>query len=313
MMKIYVNRTPRSGPWGGGNAWVKAAHEFIPMHGHELIHANQTQSSKPDVILLAGLDSEDLDHSAETLIRYKLNDRDKQCKVIIRVNENDARKGTDFIDRRLVELSEHVDGTVFVSRWLQEYFLERGWRCLNNTVVINGVHSRTFCELPKICNGKVNIVTHHWSDNRMKGADVYEQLDEFVGKHDKEFTFTFIGRHKCNFKHTLTIPPMDAVGLGNILGQFDVYVSASRNDPGPNHCTESLSCGLPTYVHVEGGGCVEFAGDDHVYHDWNELESLLLKKQYVRNDSLQLSSWSQCIDEYVKFIEHTARHNVQCG
>ena len=41
----------------------------------------------------------------------------------------------------------------------------------------------------KINNKKVNIVTHHWSDNYLKGFDVYDKLDEFV-KENNDFTFT---------------------------------------------------------------------------------------------------------------------------
>ena len=38
-----------------------------------------------------------------------------------------------------------------------------------------------------------------------------------------------------------------------------------------NHILESLSCEIPTYVHKDGGGAVEFAGIENTYSDIYEL------------------------------------------
>jgi glycosyltransferase involved in cell wall biosynthesis len=97
--------------------------------------------------------------------------------------------------------------------------------------------------------------------------------------------------------------------LGVELGKHDVYVSASRFDPGPNHVLESLACGLPTFVHADGGGCVEFAGSAQAYDDWNELRDFLttIKPGYVMKnvDHVRLYDWRACVQEYNAFLEAT--------
>lgn len=309
-MQVYINRRVHRGPYGGGNLFVKAYHELAPKTSGVEVLINQDGSINPEVILLAGLENEYPDISAEQAIMYKSYVK-PDCQLILRVNENDARKGTSHMDDILLKISEHVDGTVFVSEWLQNYFMEKGWVCKNNTVIYNGVDREIFKPYPKLNNGKVNIVAHHWSDNRMKGADIYEELDKFIGENSDKFTFTYIGRHQCDFKHTKVVKPLSGQALGEELGKYDVYVSASRFDPGPNHILEALACELPTYVHKDGGGCVEFAGENAVYERFNHLALYLNAHADMRAPSLAAintftpPSWQDCVKKYNDFLEAT--------
>lgn len=311
-MQVYINRRVVKGPWGGGNMFVKAYHDFGGKSHDVEVLVNENGTINPDVILLAGLENEYPDIGVEQAIMYKSYIK-PDCQLVLRVNENDARKGTNHMDDALLKISEHVDGTVFVSNWLRDYFIEKGWACQNNTVIYNGVDREWFKPQPKFNNGKLNIVAHHWSDNRMKGADIYEALDEFVGQHPDKFTFTYIGRHQCDFKHTKVVPPKSARSLGEELGKYDVYVSASRFDPGPNHILEALACGLPTYVHKDGGGCVEFAGEDAIYSSFMELEAYLkyaaeLLPATPSVNSFILPTWQECVRKYNDFLEATWRN-----
>ena len=313
-MKLYINRLPVSGPWGGGNMFVRAFHRFVPDMDHELVPP-ESMSIAPDAILLAGLDNDGRGGiSVEQAIMYKLyQDR---VKLVLRVNENDARKGTDHVDDYLLKLAPHVDATVFVSYWLRDYFMDKGWSCPNNAVIVNGVNRDVFKPQPKLNNGKLNIVAHHWSDNPLKGADIYEKLDEFVGQHPDRFAFTYIGRHQCNFKHTNVVRPLAGKALGEELGKHDVYVSASRFDPGPNHILEALACSLPTYVHKDGGGCVEFAGEGAVYSSFAELKTYLEYAAELQPSPLTSFNaftppdWQACIREYIDLLEATCQQTT---
>jgi glycosyltransferase involved in cell wall biosynthesis len=296
-MKVYINRAIHRGPYGGGNLWVKAAYEFSQKLGHEVL-APDDFKARPDVIFLAGLDA-DGGISAEQAIMYKMYMGN--VKLILRVNENDARKATTGVDQRWISLSEHVDGTVFVSNWLKKYFEDKGWKCPINTVIHNGVDKEIFKPQSKINNGKINLVSHHWSDNAMKGFDIYEEIDKYVKDSDK-FTFTYIGRHRNTFKNTNIVAPLYGEKLGAELGKYDVYVSASRWDPGPNHVAEAISCELPTYIHHDGGGGVEFAGSDHSYADWEQLRSLLESEKFKPNTTT-FSSWDTCVQRYLDFAK----------
>lgn len=309
-MQVYINRKVVRGPYGGGNLFTKAFHELAPTHPDVEVLINTDGRINPDVILLAGLDNDGQDISAEQAIMYKMYVK-PSCKIVLRVNENDARKDTRGVDELLFKVSEHVDHTVFVSRWLQEYFREKGWGCLNQSVIYNGVDRDVFRPQPKLNNGKLNIVAHHWSDNPLKGADVYEALDEFVGKNPDSFAFTYVGRHKCNFKHTTVVKPLHGKALGEELGKHDIYVSASRFDPGPNHVLEALSCELPTLVHVAGGGAVEFAGKSHAYRDWSELKHWLMNwptdrtwpNEWITAADRPIRSWQTCVGEYTALLK----------
>lgn len=302
-MKVYLNRLPVNGPWGGGNLFVSAFHKRAPALCDFLV--DQTGNINPEVILLAGLDNDGYGLSVDQAVMYKLYVK-PDCQIILRVNENDARKDTHTVDDMLVKVSEHLDGTVFVSKWLQEYFNDRGWKCPNQKVIINGVAKDIFAPQPKLNNGKLNIVAHHWSDNRMKGADIYEQIDQFVGEHQDQYAFTYIGRHQCRFEHTTVVKPLAGKALGQELGKHDIYVSASRFDPGPNHILEALSCNLPTYVHKDGGGCGEFAGWSHTYDDWAHLKAILETGKAIPNPTpVQLRTWQECVQEYIDFLEAT--------
>lgn len=302
-MKVYLNRRPIRGPWGGGAHFINAFHKFASKDNVELL-VDESMSINPSAILLAGIDNDGYGISAEQAIMYKdmmSSAYNRDVKLVLRVNENDARKGTSHVDPMLLKIFPHMDGVVFVSHWLKEYFEERGWRGQNDTVIVNGVDRDVFKPQPKLNNGKINLLMSHWSDNYMKGQDYAEWLDSFVGKHSDEFTFTFIGRIKANFKHSTHVKPLSGKRLGEEIGKYDVCINASRFDPGPNSVIEPISCELPTYVHVDGGGGVEFAGADHTFSSFDELECLLLKKQFTSNTTSFLP-WNQSIKLYAEFL-----------
>ena len=307
-MRIYLNRKQRYMAWGGGihfvNSIAKNANEF----GHEIVGrntldvVNMLSGSGPEAILIVGLDSE-VDHmSADDIVIHRMTCPD--VKLVLRVNECDERKKTHGVDEKLLWLSENVDGTIFVSNWMRDYFMQKGWKCKNNAVIRNGVDESVFHpENPKSSSNKIRIVAHHWSDNRLKGADIYEKIDEFVKANSDRFEFTYIGRHRCRFtRSTKVIQPLFGDDLGEELRKHDVYVSASYADPGPNHILEAISSGLPTYVHKAGGGCVEFAGQDHVFNDWSALEKILLSGDYKPNDQTIIRPWRDCVKETLDFV-----------
>ena len=298
-MKLYVNRRPYEGPWGGGNNFVKAMYEYLPKMGFNIIL--DPFKVTPDIIFLQNPIPDSICNFSINEAIY-LKNKFPAIKIILRVNDCDARKLTTGIEKMWIQSSNYVDKTVFVAAWMKDYFIERGWHCKDNSILYNGVNLDHFKASKKIKNGKINIVTHHWSNNKMKGFDVYEALDAFVGTNDR-FTFTYIGRDLGTFKNTKVIKPLFGSALGSELSRFDVYVSASKSDPGPNHILESLACDIPTYVCKAGGGCIEFAGKDFVFNDFEDLKNILMKEQYNINDTIKLDSWKVCIENLLSIIK----------
>jgi len=290
-MKILINRKPVEGPWGGGNLFVRAFCDVIKSKGNEVVHKLEDNL---DFIFMQDPRYSDLGISVNEIIEYKR--KNPNTKVIHRVNECDARKGTHDMDKLLKACSRHTDHTIFVSEWIRQYHLKKGWECDSTSVVYNGVNLEHFRARDKIENGKVNIVTHHWSDNPLKGQDIYEELDEWAGNNEG-FTFTYIGRTKARFHHSKLIAPLHGAELGKELSRYDVYVSASRFDPGPNHVIESLACEIPTYVHCDGGGSTEFAGKHNVYKNHRALVQLITRdfKEQKYFSNLAPYSWEDCM------------------
>lgn len=300
-MTIYINRSVRDHVWGGGAHAINALHRYAPSMGMQLAQGG----TMPSVILVMGLDGEDGHASLEDALRVR-EFTNGRTKVVLRLNDNDARKGTSGLDQRVIAASSQLDGTIFVSQWMHDTFIKKGWACKRNTVIINGCEaSRSSAFDPRI-GGQISIVSHHWSDNIRKSGCVTEWLDDFVGKSHghPEFSLTFIGRTKVKLKNSVHIQPLYGQALWDELGQHSVYVSESLWDPGPNHVLEALALGIPTYVHGAGGGCVEFAGSDHTYNDINELERIILSRCFEPNtQGVKVRPWRDFATDVFNFIK----------
>lgn len=299
-MKVFINRWPVEGPWGGGNNFVKAIFQSSEKLDYTLIE--DPFAEVPDVIFLQSpKPDERIGFSINHAILIK--QKHPQVQVVLRVNECDARKATMGVDDLWIQCSKFVDKTIFVSNWMKKYFLDKGWLCKKNYVLYNGVNLEHFKPNKKLDNGKINIVTHHWSNNRMKGFDLYEELDDYVGKNSDKYTFTYIGRELGTFKNTIIIPPLFGHELGRELGKYDIYVSASKFDPGPNHILESVACNIPTFVCKEGGGALELASNQNVFEDFDQLISMIENNNYKNNQIFKVQSWENCMIELNKILK----------
>jgi len=301
-MKLYVNRRPYHGPYGGGAKYVNALYERL---GDKIVDC----IDDADTVLIAGMGSDSGLPSATQIINYanSPHGRLKKLKIITRVNDCDARKNTNNVDGEIAFVVQNSAHVVYVSEWMCSYFANHKFVHLRHPsthVIINGCDKGIFKDhnnkLSRVSD-KTYIVAHSWSDNPLKGEDVFVWLDEFVGKHD-DFEFTFVGRTKAELKNSVHVEPLCGEPLGRELSKHDVYVFASRRDPGPNTLLESISCGLPSYTLSDGGGAVEFAGDEkHLYDNVKQLEKILLRKKYAQND-YQIQDWDECINSYIEVL-----------
>lgn len=298
MKTIYVNREVKNHAWGGGAHFVRSLVNLANQNGFQIISKEQLRAgSRPDYIFIAGLDEEDGHPSAEKIVNHF---HGSSTKIIYRINDCDARKGTTGVDERIKRISEKSDGIIHVSDWMKEYHEVVPVR---TCVIRNGVDTTIFKPNKKFDNGKINIVTFHWSDNKNKGYDLHQELDNFVGE-NSQFSYTYIGRHQNKFKNTIEIKPLYGVALGAELGKYDISITGTIADPGPNTCLESIACGLPTYASILSGGAAEFVDQNHVFDSWDGIKSILLSKRYLPNTFFP-SSWEECMKECFDFIGST--------
>jgi glycosyltransferase involved in cell wall biosynthesis len=323
-VKVLVNRRVVNGPWGGGNAFVKALRQALPAHGHEVV---ESLAQEPDAVVVVGLDEDAMGIDMVDVVRHASSR--PRCRVIIRLNECDARKGTQGIDLALLRASAYCHELVFVSQWLRDHLLGR-WASFGQAVqpdvlgrmvtcarvVHNGVDRSVFKGPAGVEErNRIAVVAHHWSDNPLKGRDVYEALDRMPG-----VELTYIGRHRCDFRNprTRVVPPCHGEELARALRAHSVYVTGTRFDPGPNHVLEALACGLPVWAHRDGGGAVEFAGADHTFDDLTQLDDMLTmvvrpgadrsRRMCLRSPNTYVPvSWEECTAQYIAVIEEACR------
>lgn len=308
MKKILINRKIVEGPYGGGNNFVRNLHQSLKNEGYEIV----TQLQKGiDLIFLHDPRYDDLGISINEIAEYKRYF--PNTKMLHRINECDARKNTNDIDQLLLLSNQFADETVFISEWLKDYFVTKGFK-KSSHVIYNGCDTSHFYPLKNVekitIKYPIKIVTHHWSDNWMKGFDTYKYIDELVGKYPEKYHFTYIGRYAKEYlpRYTKVISPKYGKELGDELRKHDVYVTASRWEPCGMHHIEGASSGLPVLYHVDGGGIVEgckkhglaFSSNDQIPDCFDGVITNFEK--LVSTIDYKFLSSDRCIREYVNLI-----------
>lgn len=305
-MKVFFNRVPRFEPYGGGNQFLVRMVEMLRDRGHDVVFHLETEI---DIIFMIDPRPGDIGYSIDHISEYKR--AFPRTKILHRVNECDARKSTSFMDSLLIDSMKKSDHVVFISKWLQEYFKNLGFTG-NSSVVYNGCDLRNFGpEESHSPSEPIKLVTHHWSDNYMKGFDVYVEIDKFLIENPGAFDFTYIGRYWSGYtpQATNVISPKSGKDLGDVLKKHDVYVTASRNEPCGMHHIEGAASGLPVLYHSETGGIKELCQKHGI--EFSNFDEFLSGLDRVKNNyssyrkmidipGLDINS---CCDKYIDIIE----------
>jgi glycosyltransferase involved in cell wall biosynthesis len=259
-LNIALGYEIKQGPWGGGNQFLKSFKEYFESRGVNIVH---NLKGRQDFIFLINPRKESGTFDHRDIRNYRASN--PKAKVIHRINETDKAKNSNRIDRLRVEASKFCDAVVFISDWIRDYYFDKGLdRAIPNIVIRNGADERIFNPLGYSGwqNGEpMKVVTHHWSDNWMKGADIYQYFDELLN--DKWlrglFEFTIIGRwpSELHFRNVKQIPPLVGHELAQELKRHHVYLTAARWEACGMHQLEGGCCGLPILYSEEGGGVVE--------------------------------------------------------
>jgi len=258
---VAINMRPTSGPWGGSSTFVSQLRAFLEARGWRVVYR-----LTPEVDAIIVIDPrEDLQLKAfgmREIIAHK--QRHPRVQVIHRVNECDQRKGTSFMDPLLAEANAHADFTVFIAEWLREYHTARWFDSARpHDVIYNGADAGVFHPIgqqPWRGGEPVRVVTHHWSDNPLKGFDIYEEVDRLIAAGELPgFELWVIGRWPSgiHWKSARTFPPSAGRALAAQLRACHLYLTATRWEPCGMHHVEGAQCGLPLLYHEDGGGVVE--------------------------------------------------------
>lgn len=261
LARVAFNMRPRRGSYGGGNQWLTQTAAYLKSYGYAVQY-----DLTPDVDLVlgthAGLNGE-LSFSYDDVLAAKR--RNSRLRCIQRVNDCDIRKKSAEMDGILEKANAAADHTVFISEWLRDYFVERWFDPSKpHSVIYNGADPLIYHPIGSpglpAAGEPFRIVTHHWSDNPMKGFDVYEQLDGLIADGAlRGFELVVIGRWPARIKwrSAKTLPPMNGEKLATELRKCHLYLTASLWEPCGMHHVEGAQCGLPLLYHADGGGINE--------------------------------------------------------
>lgn len=309
-MKIFFNRVPRHEPYGGGSHFVTFMTSALISSGHEVVFDLEENI---DVIFLIDPRPGDKGYSINHALGYKSSF--PETKILYRVNENDARKNSNFMDNIILETIKVVDSTIFISEWLKQYFIDKGATGIKNSPVIyNGCDQNHFFPQENKTTNKLKLVTHHWSDNWMKGFDIYKNIDEYL-KDNSDFEFTYVGRYSPLYSPTCTnlVSPLHGKELGDELRKHDVYVTASKFEPCGMHHIEGAASGLPVLYHSDGGGIVEGCHNHgesfSTFQDFLNKLSLIQQniESYQKNIDYKYFSMNRCSSSFLKEVEKLNR------
>jgi glycosyltransferase involved in cell wall biosynthesis len=275
--RIAFNMRPLDHAWGGGNWWLKQVVRHLRTTGYDI---RFDLNAPADCIVVVDPRVEgNVTFGYEAIVAHK--QRHPATRCLHRINECDLRKGTNEIDALLAQVNQVADYSVFISQWLLDYHVARWFDPSRpHSVIHNGADPAIFHPVGAAdlsADGPLRLVTHHWSDNPLKGFDVYREVDRLISDGAvRETELWVVGRwpNDTKWRVARTFPPTTGARLAGILRKGHVYLTASRWEPGGMHHIEGAQCGLPVLYHSDGGGIVELASRYGVAYRHDVLEAV---------------------------------------
>ncbi|MES2308271.1 MAG: glycosyltransferase [Verrucomicrobiota bacterium] len=291
VQRIAFNQYLLSDSWGGANQFLKQLAPYLAERCFEI-----TYELDPLVTHIFIIDVRPIVTCTFTIEEAQaFKKRFPNVKVIHRINNCDQKYTAEDlkvpgvgVDRQVVEMTQWVDRSVFISDWLKNYFLEKGFSQDHSSLTITNAADDD-CFYPHQTSWKINepmkIVTHHWSNNWLKGYKVYQEIDKMIDTGELPgFELTIVGRwpDEIQWKSAKTMAAMNGPALADELRKHHLYVTASQHEPGGMHFIEGMQCGLPVVFQKNGGGICEVACRAGIEFDTDIKTALLqAKMQYT--------------------------------
>jgi len=249
-MKIHILYNFQSGPWGGGNQFLKALKNELEIQG-----VYEENPEKTDVVFFNSYPF-GFEYFFDEIVKLKQEYPEKV--MIYRLNGPISLiRGKDEEIDKIIKLFSDLfaDGIIFQSNWCKEQNKKLfGISSKYETVIYNAPDNKIFNrEGKKEFNPdkKIKLIATSWSSNWRKGFEIYKFLDENLDF--SKYEMTFVGNSPIEFKNIKRIKPVLPEKLARILKEHNIYITASQNDPCSNALIEALSCGLPVVALNDGG------------------------------------------------------------
>jgi glycosyltransferase involved in cell wall biosynthesis len=213
----------------------------------------------------------------------------------------------DGTDGAIVSLNaELADATILQSRYSLDEHRKLGLALRSPVVVPNTVDPAIFRPPPTrspLTGRKVRLIATSWSDNARKGAGTLAWLDAHLDF--DRYELTFVGRAPAGFERVNVLGPVASDEVARILGEHDVYLAPSRDDPCSNALLEALACGLPA-AYLDSGGHPELVGEGGLpFREDAELPELLdrlVAELEERRAAIRIPSLAEVADRYLAVL-----------
>jgi hypothetical protein len=237
---------------------------------------------------------QNLSFNARDIIDYVRN-TNPNAVIIHRINECDERKNTKHMNKKLRAVNYISDSTIYVGSWLEDLNLKHPKSRKDfDRVILNGSDSTIYNSkkfIPWTGTGPMKLVTHHWSNNLMKGWDIYLKIDSLLAQDywKRRFTFTYIGKlpKGVTLKNSTNILPLSGLELVKTISAHHGYITASINEPGGNHQNEGALCGLPL-LYRDSGCMPEYCNGFGISFNESDLEDKLIEFHNSYNSLVNL-------------------------
>lgn len=301
-MKILFNRRPVFGPWGGGAKVLASIIEECENRNYQVFFDTDIKSVK-DIDILFCMDPRQNEFlSFNDLIDYK---QKFGSKIVQRVGDLGTHGKPELLFL-VKQASNYSDVVIFPSFWAKNYA-----NIKKESLVIQNAPNEKFYQLSinERHYGDLKCVSHHWSNNFMKGFEIYKSLDDALIEND---SFTFIGRKPDDVSFKNYIEPLNLEQLLIELPKYNVYVTASKFEAGANHVLEAMALGLPILYHEDGGSINEYCAERGIcYKNSNDLFDILKNRKKEIENLKKVPRYSRTLKdvtkEYLNLFEEIGR------
>tara|TARA_R110000796_G_scaffold22632_1_gene65425 strand:- start:2933 stop:3877 length:945 start_codon:yes stop_codon:yes gene_type:complete len=311
MAKIYLNRKSVKGPYGGGNKTLALLEQRIVEEGHKLVYELENDI---DVIFCYDPRPNQNGIWYQNFINYKKINH--YCKIVQRVGDTGTHSKPQLtaLLKQIVKFKT-TDFFIFPSKWARDMIehSNSNYQIIPNRPLAQFYENRD--DVPGRNKDVINIVTHHWSDNRKKGFEVYEKFGKKIKDglviNDKNVKFTYIGRYSQHFTSDgiSVISPVGVSDLNRMLPKYDIYLTASEEEAGANHVLEAMAAGLPILYRENGGSINEYCKDYGIKYE--KFDDLIKKIQQVDSNFAYekekvlkyCETANNTIEEYIEIIK----------
>jgi len=241
--KIHISLPVQEGAFGGSHRFLGALRDYFI--SQDVYTQNPAEAG---VILFSA--SQYIPETARLKLKY-------QNTVFVHRIDGPIRLYHKMSDKRdlLINTVNKIfaDGTIFQSEWSKKKNKEMGMVDTSfETTIMNAPNRELFFSKESgFVGGKIKLVASSWSSYYRKGFGIYSWLDKNLDF--SRFEFTFIGNSPVKFTNIISKKPLDPPLLAQELRKFDIFITASQNDPCSNSLVEALHSGLPSLVLNQGG------------------------------------------------------------